>query len=91
MLKNGLRRRFGIKLICIVFIVYIVSDADEFSIVVGAGKEDNSDAEYLRIGDSFGVGRISFEEELVYTNGYGTDEKGIELLVVFITCLLLAF
>jgi hypothetical protein len=84
MFEDGLRRWISIKLIRIVLIVDIVSDSNEFPIVVGAGKKNHGNAEDFSIGDSFRIRGIGFEEKLVDTDGYGTNEKGVKLLVVLI-------
>lgn len=81
-LEYGLRRRVGGELRAIVLIVDIVSNADELTAVVGAGQENDGDAKDFIAGDVCCVGRVSLEDELVDTNGDGTDEQRIELLVV---------
>lgn len=48
-------RWIGIQLLGIVLVVDIVSDADELAAVVGAGEQDDGDAEDLGIGNARGV------------------------------------
>lgn len=80
---DRLRRRIGVQILVIVFVVHVVSNAYEFSSIVGAGEENDSDAEDFRRRQAGGVGRIGFKDELVNTDGDGPDEQGVEFLIVF--------
>lgn len=75
----------GIELVGVIFIVDVVSDADELAPIVGAGEEDDGDAEDLSVGDALGVRWVGFEDELVDADGDGADEEGVEFLVVLVT------
>jgi hypothetical protein len=69
LLHDRLRRRFVNESLVCVFVVDIVAHTDELTTVVGAGKEDDCDAEDLGTGDTVGVWWIGFEDELV--DAYG--------------------
>lgn len=79
------RWRVGVELFGVVLIVDVVSYSDEFSIIVGTSEEDDGDAKDLRIGNTFGVWGIGLENELVYTDRYRANEKGVEFLIMLIT------
>lgn len=51
-LNNGLCGRLSVELRRIVFVVDIVSDADEFATIVGAGQKNHSYSNDVGVGDS---------------------------------------
>ena len=69
-------------LVIVVFVVDVVTHANEFSIIVAAGEEDDGYAKDFRGGDSFEVRGVGFEDEFVDSNRDGADKEGIEFLVV---------
>ena len=73
-LDNWLRRGFRPKLLVVIFVVHIVSNANEFSTVVAAGKENHSDTKNIRVGDALEIGGVGFEDELVDANGDGPNQ-----------------
>mgnify|MGYP004190036849 CR=1 FL=1 len=85
LLKNWLGWGVGIELLRIIFIVDVVSDTNKLSAIVGAGKEDNGDTKNFGIWNATGIGWVGLEKELVYANWNGTNEEGVEFLVVLIT------
>ena len=72
----------GIQLFRIVFVVDVVANSDELPAIVAACEENDCDAEYFGCRDASEIGGISFEYELVYTDGNGPNEERIELLVM---------
>ena len=74
-LDVGFAWRLSIELLRVIFIIDVVSDTDEFSVVVTAREEDHSDTQDLRVGDALQVRRVGFEDELVDTYWDGADEK----------------
>lgn len=85
LLEDRLGWWVGIELLRIVLIVDIVSDTNELSAIVGAGKEDDGDTQDLGIWNTAGVWWVGLEDELVYTNGNRTDKEGVEFLIMLIT------
>lgn len=83
--EERLRGWVSIKLIRVVFVVDIVSDADELAAIVGTGEEDDGDAEDLSVWDALGVRWVGFKDELVDADWDGTNEEGVEFLVVLVT------
>lgn len=83
--EERLRGWVSIKLIGVVFVVDIVSDADELAAIVGAGEEDDGNAEDLSVWDALGVWWVGFEDELVDADWDRTNEEGVEFLVVLVT------
>ena len=67
-------RGLGIHLFRVIFVVDVVSNANEFPIVVAARQEDHSNAQNLGIRDTLQVRRVGFEYEFVDSHRYGTDE-----------------
>ena len=57
---------------------------NELATIVGAGQKDDSNAQDISIGDALSIGRISFEDELVDTDGDRADEERVELLIILI-------
>ena len=90
LLEDGFGWRISIELFGIVLIVDIVSNSYELSAVVGAGKEDDGDAEDLSIWNALGVRWVGFEDKLVDADWDGADEEGIKLLVMLIAEKMLA-
>ena len=43
-LDQGFAWRFVVEFLCVVFVVYIIADANKLTVVIAAGKEDNGDA-----------------------------------------------
>ena len=84
LLEDRLGWRISIELFGIVLIVNIVSNSYELSAVVGAGKEDDGDAEDLSIWNALGVRWVGFEDELVDADWDRANEQGIKLLVMLI-------
>jgi len=76
------RRGLVVELLGIVFIVNIVADADELSVVVTTSEEDDCHAQDFCSGDAAKIRGIGFEDEFVHADGDGANEEGIELLVV---------
>lgn len=74
-------RWISIQLLGIVLVVDIVSDTDELAAVVGAGEQDDGDAEDLGVGNARGVWCVGFEDELVDADGDGAYKQGVEFLV----------
>ena len=85
LVNNGLGRGIGGELVGLVFIVDVVAHADELAAVVGAGQQDDGDAEDVGVGDAAGLGRVGLEDELVHTDGDRADEERVQLLVILIT------
>lgn len=83
-LKDWLSWWIGIELFRIVLVVDIVSDSNKLSAIVGTGEEDDGNAEDLSIWDALGVRWVGFEDKLVDSDWDGTDEEGVELLIVLI-------
>lgn len=81
-LNLGLRRGLGGQFFRVVLVVHIVAHTDEFTTVVAAGEEDDSDAQNLRRGNPFEIGSISLEDELVHSDRDRTDEERVEFLVM---------
>lgn len=77
--------RVGIELIRVIFVVDVVSDANELAAIVSAGEEDDSDAEDLSIGNALGVRWVGLKDELVDADGDGANEEGVEFLIVLVT------
>lgn len=83
---DGLGRRLGVELLQVVLIVDVVTDANKFATIVGAGQENHSDTEDIGVRDARGVGSASLEYELVDAHGDRTNKKIIEFLVVLVAC-----
>lgn len=82
LLDDGLGGRLVDQLLVGVLVADVVADADELAAVVGASEQDDGDAKDLGCGDVGGVGRVGLEDELVDADGDGTDEEGVEFLIV---------
>ncbi|KAL8960272.1 MAG: hypothetical protein Q9193_002993, partial [Seirophora villosa] len=80
---DRLRRRIIVHLLVVVFIIYVVANADEFAVIVAAGEENDGHAKDLGCGDTFEVGRVGFKDELVDAHRYWPDKKRVEFLIVF--------
>lgn len=76
-LDDGLRGRVVVQLGGVVFVVDVVPDADELAPVVGAGEEDDGDADDVRVGDALRVGGVGLEWELAHSDGDGAHEEGV--------------
>jgi len=63
------------QLLAIVFIVHIVTNADELAAIVGAGEKHDCHAKKLVNGDALGVRRVGLEDELIDANRDRTDEE----------------
>lgn len=84
LLDDGLGGGISAQLLGLILVVHIVSDADKLAIIVGAGQKNDSNANDLGIGDALSVGGIGLEDELVYSNGNGSNKQGVELLVMLV-------
>lgn len=84
LLDNGLGGRVGIELFSLIFVVDVVSDAHKLSAVVGASQEDDGHAHDLGVGNALGVRGVRLKNELVDTDGNGSHQQGVQLLVILI-------
>jgi hypothetical protein len=81
-LEHGLVGGLVVHLGGVILVVHVVADTDEFTAVVGSSEEKNSDAQDFGAGKLGRIRGIGLEEELVDTDGDGTNEQVTELLVV---------
>lgn len=84
LLNDWLGWRVGVQLLRLVLVVDVVADAHELAAVVGAGEQNDGDAEDLGVGDALRVRRVGLEDELVDADGDGPDEEGVQLLVILV-------
>lgn len=77
-----LRRGVGRQFLRVILVVYVVAHTHEFSAIIAAGEEDDSDAEDLRRGNPLEVRGIGLEDKLVYPDGDGADQERVEFLVM---------
>lgn len=66
----------------VILVVDIVANTDELAVIVGAGKEDDSDANDVGWWDASGVWSGALEDELVDADWDWADEKAVQLLVM---------
>ena len=76
-------RGFGIEFLIVVFIVDVVSNADEFAAVVGASEKDNGNPKDFGGGEFSEIWGLRLEDEFVDANWNRPDEQRIKFLVVF--------
>lgn len=81
-LDNRLGRRLRSQLLRVILIVIVVANTDEFAAIVTAGKKNDGDAENLRGGNAFQIGRIGLEDEFVHTDRDRPNKEGVEFLVI---------
>jgi hypothetical protein len=84
-LDDGLGRGLSVELLGVILVVDIVTNANEFTSIVGAGQKNDGDTKDFGIRNAGGFGSIGLENEFVYSDGDGTDEEGVEFLVILIT------
>jgi hypothetical protein len=77
-----LRRGIGSQFFRVVLVVHVVAHTDEFTTVIAASEQNDGDAEDLGIGDPLVIGGIGLENELVHSDGDGTDEQRVEFLIL---------
>jgi hypothetical protein len=83
--NNRLSRGIGDQLLRVVLVVDIVSDTNKLAAIVAASEKNDGHTQDLGGRDALQVGGIGLEDELVHSNGNGTDEKRVEFLVIFRT------
>lgn len=66
----------------VILVVDVVANTDELTVIVRAGKEDDSDANDVGWRDASGVWSRALEDELVDADWDRPDEKAVQLLVV---------
>ena len=84
LLKDGLGWWIGIELLGVILVVDIVSDTNELATIVCAGEENNGNTKDFGIWDTAGIGWIGLKDELVYADGNGANEEGVEFLVMLV-------
>lgn len=84
LLDDRLSRRVGVQFLRLVFVVHVISNAYKFATVIGASQQNDSDTNDLSIGDSLGIRGIGFENKFVDADRNGTDQQGVELLVILV-------
>jgi len=82
MLDDGFRGRLRVQLFGVVLIVNIVANADKFSIIVAACKEDDGNTEDFGSRDALQIGWVGLEDEFVHAYRDGAHEERVELLIV---------
>lgn len=83
-LDDGLGGGLVGELLRVVLIVHVVAHADKLATVVGAGQEDDGDAQDVGVGDAADVGVASLEDELVLAYGDRADEDGVQFLIILV-------
>jgi hypothetical protein len=81
-LEDGLAGGLVVHLGGVVLVVHVVADTDKLTAVVGTGEEEDGDAHDLGDGKLGHIRGVGLEEELVDTDGDGTNEQVTELLVI---------
>lgn len=84
LLDDRLGRRVGVELIRVVFVIHVVANANEFTAIVGASQQDDSNTEYVCVGNARCFGGISLENEFVDTDGDRPNEERVQFLVILI-------
>ncbi|KAI6761932.1 hypothetical protein HG531_002485 [Fusarium graminearum] len=74
----------SVELLGVIFIVDVVTNANEFTSIVGTCQENDGDTKDFGIRDAGDVGSVGLENEFVDSDRDRTDEKGVEFLVVLI-------
>ena len=78
----NLFRRLVVELLRIVFVAHVITNTNEFTTIIRASKKNNGNPQDLGRG-KFGKGRgFGLKNELVHTDGDGTNKEGVELLIV---------
>ena len=78
----NLFRRFVVEFLRIVFVAHVIANTNEFTTVIRTSKKNNGNSQDLRrgkLGKSRGFG---LKNELVHTDGDGTNKEGVKLLIV---------
>ena len=83
-LNDRLGGGLSVQLFGVIFVVDIVTDANEFTSIVGAGQKNDSDTEDFSVGNARGIRSVSLKDKFVDADRDRADEKRVEFLVVLI-------